>query len=182
MRLASLLLLLSACGQAADTPDGGLDAGPVPQGSEPTGALIVNEVAPQVDGGPDWIELLNRSAEPVDLCAFFVTDGLDRLDHYLALGGAAPPDACTESLLEPGARLIVWADDDPEQGADHAPFKLDGADEVHVLRTTGITEDSLLFLYPADGAGRSLARIPDGEGLFWTTEPTPGAANPAEAP
>jgi hypothetical protein len=181
MRLAAIVLVLSGCGQDAATPDGGVDAGPVAQGSEPTGDLIVNEVAPLVDG-PDWIELLNRSDAPVDLCGFFVTDGLDRLDHYLALGGAAPPDPCTEQLLDSGARLIIYADDDPEQGPDHAPFKLTGADEVHVLRTTGITEDSLLYLYPADGAGRSLARIPDGEGLFWPAEPTPAAANPAEAP
>jgi len=181
--LALVLALAAACGgDDAATPDGGVDAGPVAQGSEPTGDLIVNEVAPRPDTGEDWMELLNRSDAAVDLCSFFVTDQLDRLDHYLPLGGVAPPDACTEQLLDPGARLIIWADDQTELGADHAPFKLSTADEVHVLRTNGALEDALLYLYPADGGGRSLARVPDGAGLFWPAEPTPDAANPEEAP
>ena len=37
--------------------DGGVDAGPVAQGSEPTGDLVVNEVAPRPDGGADWIDV-----------------------------------------------------------------------------------------------------------------------------
>ncbi len=181
-RALLLVALMTACDPEPGAADAGVDAGPVPQGSEPTGDLIVNEVAPRPAAGADWIELYNRSAAALDLCGFFVTDGLDRLDHYLPLGGAAPPDACTERLLGPGERLIVWADDDPELGADHAPFELGLADEVHVLRTTGVTEDSLLFLYPSGGDGRSLARSPDGEGLFWPADPTPGEVNPEVAP
>lgn len=179
---AVIAVMALACGEDPGAADGGIDAGPVAQGSEPDGDLIVNEVAPRPADGADWVELLNRSEGAVDLCGWFLTDLVDRLDHYLPLGGAAPPDACAPRLLGAGERLVVWADDAAEPGLDHAPFQLGVADEVHLVAIDGIAGDGLLYLYPPDGAGRSLARSPDGAGLFWPADPTPGAANPEEEP
>jgi hypothetical protein len=179
--LAIALTLVVGCG-AEEVPTGP-DAAPeiAGQGSVATGMLVVNEVYPR-GAGPDWIELLNRGDEPLDLCGFFVTDSLDRLDHYLPLGGTAPPDACSETLLAPGGYLVVYADGDTAAGPDHAPFKLGMADEAHVVTTQGIPVDSFVYLHPSNASGQSLSRTPNGAGLFYLTEPSPGAANPEVTP
>jgi hypothetical protein len=179
-RLIPLAFLLAACdpGDGALGADAGAsDGGPVGQGSEARGALVINEVSAKPSSGPDWIELHNRSEQAVELCDFFVTDSLDRLDHYHHLGGAPPPSTCTSQLLEAGAYLIIYADDDVLLGPDHAPFKLGLADEAHVVSTEGEAIDSLVFLHSREDEGLSLARVPDGEGLFWVSEPSLGDAN-----
>ena len=176
-------LALAGCDQSAGGgPDGGLDAGPRRQGSSPTGPLVINEVAPRPADGADWLELVNRSDQTVELCDYFVTDSIDRLDHYLLLGPAIYPDRCQSRPLAPGDYLVVVADGDPDAGPDHAPFQLGVADEAHVIGRDGLVVDSFIYLYPQDGDGRSLARSPDGEGLFFLAEPTPGAANPELQP
>lgn len=182
-RLALLsAALLLACGDPALGPDAGTpDAGPLVQGSPATGELIVNEVFSR-GTGPDWIELYNRTDAALDLCDYFVTDSIDRLDHYLALGGIAPPDPCSQRLLGPGEYLTIYADDDPGAGLDHAPFKLGAADEAHVVSATGLPIDTFVYLHPDDAVGQSLARVPDGQGRFYLAEPSPGAANPEVTP
>lgn len=179
-RFSLMALALAACdpGDGAIGPDAGeLDAAPLGQGSEATGALVINEIAAKPLSGSDWLELFNRSDSPLDLCNYFVTDSLDRLDHYHHLGGAPPPADCAPKLLEPGAYLLVFADDDAAAGPDHAPFKLGLADEAHVVSTSGEAVDSLVYLHARSDDGSSLARVPNGEGLFWVTEPSPGEAN-----
>ena len=163
---------LSACSEPAAGPD----AGDLGQGSETTAALVINEVSPKPASGADWLEIMNTSADPIDLCGFFVTDSLDRLDHYYALGGSVPPEPCAPRRLEPGAYLVIYADDDAG-----APFKLGIADEAHVVTISGEPVDSFLYVYPSGFDGESLARTPNGTGRFYPVEPTPSEANP-EAP
>jgi hypothetical protein len=189
VRVSSLILSVAAvlvgvgCGEPPPEaePDAG---GPVTQGSEARGELVINEVAPRPLSGEDWIELYNRSDSALDLCDYFVTDSLDRLDHYLPLGGVAPPDSCEPRMLGAGEYLIVWADDEVTAGIDHAPFHLGVADEAHVVHRTGAAVDSLLYLYRSWGAdaGSSLARVPNGEGVFYFATPSAGAPNPEVVP
>ena len=160
--------------------DAGIDAN-ASQGSNATGELVVNEVAPRTADGIDWLELVNRSSETLDLCDYFATDSLDRLDHYLPLGGAPPPEPCSPRLLGAGEYLVIYADDNVAAGIDHAPFKLGRADGAHVVTATGLAVDSLLFLYPDNGEG-SLSRYPDSEGPFYLAESTPGAPNAEVTP
>lgn len=180
------LVAASACSAGPLGPDAGLPdaAPPVGQGSEASAELVVNEVAPHPASGADWIELVNRSDAPVDLCGYLLTDLSDRLDHYIGLGGVLPPEECPPQELAAGAYLVVWADDGAGagDGALHAPFKLGDADEVHILTVTGLGVDGLSYLYPLVDEGPSLARQPDGSGLFYPAEPSPGAANPEPAP
>jgi hypothetical protein len=76
---------------------------------------------------------------------------------------------------------LIYADDDTSAGDDHAPFKLGAADEAHIITTSGEAVDSLIFLHPAGNDGRTLSRQPNGEGLFWIGDPSPGAENPLDA-
>ena len=175
--LWAILLLAGACTDELGLQvDAGFDAAEVGQGSEARGPLVINEVMPKPDVGGDWIELYNRSDAAIDLCNYFVTDSLERLDHYHHLGGSPPPEECQAQFLEVGEYLIVVADDDALAG--HAPFKLGIADQAHVVSLSGEAIDSLIYLYPADGAGMSLARQPNGEGSFWLASPSEGQANP----
>jgi hypothetical protein len=177
----AMLVALNACGGGGELgPDAGpADAAPDPgQGSPARSALVINEVAPDpAAGAADWVEILNRGETPIDLCGVFLTDLADRLDHYHPLGGVLPPDPCPPRLLGPGERLVVVADDGAEPGIDHAGFALGHADEVHLVAIDGLVIDRLLYLLPAGHGGRSLARIPDGEGAFFLAAPTAGAAN-----
>jgi hypothetical protein len=167
---------LSGCPDSASSvPDAG-DL-PGPQGEPATADLVINEVSPRPGAGPDWLEIVNRSGQPIDLCAFFLTDAVDRLDHYLPLGGVAPPDPCTPRWLEPWVYHVVWADDAATAGLDHAPFELGVADEVNLLTTTGLGVDSVVYLFPAGSEGRSLARAPDADGRFSLSMPTRGQPN-----
>jgi hypothetical protein len=174
-------LVLSACDGTEPTvgPDGGSDAAPEQgQGSLPRAALVVNEVSAKSGSGlADWIEIYNRSDVAIDLCDYFLTDSLDRLDHYYHLGSAPPPAVCAAKMLDSGAYYVVYADDDTAAGEDHAPFRLGLADEAHIVSTAGEAVDSLIFLHPSGATGLSLAREPNGEGLFWLTDPTLGAEN-----
>jgi hypothetical protein len=178
LTISAAFAALSACGEPTPAaPDAAPDAAPVGQGSEARNELAINEVAPQTGGGSDWLEIINRSDTTIDLCNYFVTDDLDRLDHYLPLGNAMPPDPCEPRLFEAGDYLVIYADDDAAT-PDHAPFRLGIADAAHVVTITGTPVDSFVYLFPEAEAGQSLARTPDGEGLFFVVDPTPGAANP----
>lgn len=160
---AVFILALAGCGEGGGglcpepvtSPDAGPPAG---QGSAPRGDVVINEVAAD---GPDWIELLNRGSSPADIGGWFVSDAPDRLDHYYRF-----PDGTT---LAPGAYLVVACDE------VQAPFKLGKADGAYLIRPDGSTADAVLYLAPADG---TLARTPDGEGLFFAAAATPGGANP----
>ncbi|KAB2897419.1 MAG: lamin tail domain-containing protein, partial [Kofleriaceae bacterium] len=177
LRVAFALgLALAACGDNIIVPP----PAPRGQGSEATSDLVINEIAPRGDG-PDWVELYNRSVTPIDLCGVFFTDAVDRLDHYLPLGGVMPPAPCPARLLAPGDRLVIHADDTPlVEGAPvdplHAPFALAVADEVHLVSTDGAVIDGLLYLYPPGPeapADVTLARDPDGSGAFFPRAPSP---------
>jgi hypothetical protein len=184
--------LVMACGASGAVPDAAVvpvDAR-VSQGSEARSDLVINEVAPRSQPGADWIELFHRGSMPIDLCGYLLSDAADRLDHYLPLGGVMPPDPCPPRLLSPGAYLVVFADgtlisDGVPIDPAHAPFKLDIADEVHLLTTTGLGVDGLSYLYPLGPSTPptvTLARIPSGSGAFFAGTPTPGASNLEAAP
>ncbi len=180
---ALVVLGAMACGDnSALSPDAtpGPDA-TVSQGAEPRSDLIISEISPMGEG-PDWIEIHNRSGATIDRCDFFVTDDLDRLDHYLALGGAAPQLPCEPQLIEPGGLLLVYADDDAAAGPEHAPFRLGQADEVHLVDLSGRAVDSLIYLFSSEfsSEGLSLARVPTTTGVFFPAAPTPGELNPEE--
>lgn len=173
------LAFLFGCGTPADAP---LDAGvneEQGQGTLALAPLVINEISPKPSAGEDWLELYNRSNAAVDLCDYFVTDSVDRLEHYYHLGKSPPPSSCDPRWLEAGEYLLVWADDGGEGEGDHAPFKLGTAEAAYVVSVRGSTVDSLIYLLPNEKAV-SLARIPNGEGLFWPVTPTPGTVNLGE--
>lgn len=157
------MLLASCQDSSALAPDAAQEG----QGSPPRSDVVVNEVEFAGSSGSDWIELANRTPSAIDLDGFFLTDDGDRLDHYYVFP--------TGTRLAPMGYIVVQADDGASGEGHHAPFKLARADGALLLDKDGLVLDSVLFLGPEDG--RSLARLPDLEGLFFATTPSPGARN-----
>ena len=138
------------------------------------GDLVVNElqalndstVADEEGEYDDWVELHNRGDEAISLAGLYLSD--DATDPW-----AFPlPDA----TLGAGEYLLVWCDNDPEQGPLHAPFALSGDGESLILSSDDAIVDQVDF--GSQETDVSLARLPDGFGAWVAcTTPTPGAAN-----
>jgi hypothetical protein len=165
--IAALLALLLAGCQNSDASEPSPDAGPQGQGSAPRADVVVNEIQFAPTSGPDWIELANRTDHAIHLSGFFVTDEPDRLDHYYVVPA--------ETSIAANGYLVILADDGAVGEGHHAPFKLQRADGAMLLYPDGLVADAVLFL--GLGKDRSLARLPDREGLFFSATSSPAAQN-----
>lgn len=145
--------------------------------------VVINEVmasnvsAVQNEGiFPDWVELYNTSASPVDISDWSLTDSVATRRKFVFPGG---------TFIGANSFLIVWLDGLTNL-AFHASFTISGTtDDVSLynsLAQGGTQQDTVGFgLQITD---LSVGRVPDGGPAFslnlWTlTSPTPEAANVA---
>jgi len=158
--------------------DGGGDDGGGDDGGTGSadGDLYINEfmasndtVYPDEGGAyPDWIELYNAGSETVDLGGWTITDDLEEPDKH----------TLDDSLsIEPGGFLVLFADDDEEEGARHVGFNLSaGGESIGLYRPDGGAIDELD--YGEMGTDISMARVPDGSSNWEVTDsPTPETSN-----
>jgi len=139
--------------------------------------LAINEVMPSNDMTladefgefDDWVEIYNFGSTVVNLGDKYLSDNPDNHDKW------GFPDIS----IQPGEFLLVWVDNDEEQGDLHADFKL-SADGEYI----GIfdSEDNNFSLIDGIGfqnmeADEAIGRFPDGIGSFTTVIPTPGNPN-----
>jgi hypothetical protein len=91
-----------------------------------------NDTAHADDNGEfdDWIELYNASADPINLGGWRISDEEDYDGAF---------EFTDEVVIEGNGYLLVWADNDTDQGPVHTSFKLSGDGEAVVI-------------YDADGA------------------------------
>jgi len=150
----------------------------------PVGQLVINELLASNQGGlrdedgdsPDWIELRNLGAEPVELAGWTLTD--DRAEVAMwALPGRT---------LAPGEHLIVFAsgkDRAPVAGELHASFKLETGGEYLGLFGPNSPAEAVSELapaYPPQRTNLAYGRTETGLPGYLAT-PTPGASNAASA-
>jgi len=140
----------------------------------PVESLVLNELMAGNDSTivdengeyDDWIEIVNTGTEPLNLSGFRFTDDM------------AFPEKFTfpDTVLYPDQYMIIWADDDPEQGSLHANFKLDGDGEEVYLMQNNVIVDQITF--PDMEDDDSWGRWPDLQ-EHWVVQayPTPGAPN-----
>ena len=150
----------------------------------PVGRLVINELLASNQGGlrdedgdsPDWVELRNLGAEPVELAGWTLTD-----DRAEAAMWALPA-----KTLAPGEHLIVFAsgkDRAPPAGELHASFKLETGGEYLGLfgpDSPGQAVSELAPAYPPQRTNLAYGRTETGLPGYLAT-PTPGASNAASA-
>jgi hypothetical protein len=145
-------------------------------------ALVINEFMAQNTGSiqdshgdyDDWIELYNYGGSAVDVAGFYLTDDLTAPTKWRILAG-------DPSVTTIGAHgfLLIWADQEAQQGLLHANFKLSaGGESLGLSDAQGNLLDSLTF--GAQEADVSSGRVPDGTGQWQSLPaPTPGKSNQA---
>ena len=117
----------------------------------------------------DWIELANTGATAFDLAGCYLTDKLDNPTKWTIPTGF---------VLQPGQTLLVWTDEDTNDGPLHASFKLSaGGESIHFFDKDGKTRlDTITFdAQQADVSTGRQAGFPN----TWATfpNPTPRALN-----
>ena len=121
--------------------------------------IFISEVVPDNDGSlvdadgdaPDWIELYNNSAAPIDLTGWHLTDDSANLTQW----------TFPSTHIAPGGILLVFASDKDRAVAGqelHTNFKLKSSGEyVALIRPDGITIEAG-FIYPELPEGVSFGR------------------------
>jgi len=146
---------------------------------DPTPMIFVNEWLASNDGSildefgedDDYIELYNNENIEIDLSGRFLTDDLtDRMKWEIPMGVSIPANGY----------LVIWADNQPEQGATHANFKLSGGGESVGLfdRVDNQLAEIDVVSYTAQTSDVAEGRSPDGSDCFAFFNPSPNAANP----
>ena len=120
----------------------------------------------------DWVELYNAGSQPIDLAGLWFSDQAG------VSGWQIPDDDDEITTVAPGGFIVVWFDEQMEQGLLHVDDKLSaGGESIVVYLEDGVTE--LLHLdFGPQTSDVSQGFSGDGEGDWISFEsPTPGASN-----
>lgn len=129
-------------------------------------SIVMNEVYTKgTEAAPDWVELYNNSAAPVDVSGYKIYDSG-------AQSGSKPKkEIAAGTTIAANDFLVIITDDTTESG-----FGLSSSGEVVWLEdNSGALIDTVAV--PALQATQSYARIPDGGPWQIVTVITPGTAN-----
>jgi hypothetical protein len=143
--------------------------------------LVINElmannagsVRDQDGDADDWIEIYNTGDSPVNIGRMYLTD-----NQTADAGWRVPDNNPVATTIPPKGFLLIWADDEANEGTLHASFKLGSDGEnVRFLAADGKTLiDEVTFGSQAED--RSYGRLPDGSEDWQTiATPTPGKSN-----
>jgi len=147
--------------------------------SGPPPGVVLNEflasnatvIADETGAFADWAELYNPADVPVDLGGYGFTDDLALLGKWTL------PEGTT---IEAGGYLLIWCDNDPEDGPLHTTFKLSASGEELGLSRPVDGGFELLdsYVFGAQTTDVSEGRSSDGalDWVFFTT-PTPRGDN-----
>ena len=111
----------------------------------------------------DWIELYNHSNSTVDLAGYYLTDKIFNLSKWKF------PDV--GSIIAPQSYMIIWCDEDQEQGTLHSNFKLSSNGEfIALVMPDGQTIlDSVSF--PQQNTDVSFGRVWQNDWDYLTPSP-----------
>ncbi|MBO6794621.1 MAG: CotH kinase family protein [Balneolaceae bacterium] len=143
-----------------------------------TSDLVINEfmasnsstITDETGSFPDWVELYNPTDAEISMSGYFLTDDLANQDKW------AFPDTTIPSK----GFLLIWVDDDEEDGPMHASFNLSKSGEDLGLYFDNGSELIAIdaFTYGAQQTDISFGREQDGEaGFIFFSSPTPGTSN-----
>lgn len=136
--------------------------------SRHAGAVVINEVECT---GRDYIEVVNATAEAMDVAGWRLADDFTKQGHQYTLPSG--------TVLAPGDHVVFKQEKDLEAGFAFG-IKC-GQDTVYLLDGARAVVDEIKV--GAVPAGSTFGRLPDATGEFAETCPTPGGENepPASA-
>ena len=120
----------------------------------------------------DWIELYNPNNFSVDVSGFYLSDKQSEKAKF-KIGNTSQ-----QTIIKPKAFMLIWLDDDTEQGILHSNFKLNASsDSIYLTSPNGIQIiDSVAFQNQTSNI--SFGRQHDGDSIWITfKEPTPNSNN-----
>jgi len=140
--------------------------------------IVINEIIARNSGGhrdeagddDDWFEIYNFGDQPVRLNNLWFTDDPDEPYKWKLV-------ADSDTLIHPKEYLVLWADEEPNEGILHTNFKLSGDGEY-----LGIHSEDNLLVDECDFGPQipnvSYGRYPDGNmNWFFFQLSTPGKEN-----
>ncbi len=120
----------------------------------------------------DWIEIRNGNNYPVDLGGIFITDSLGQPTKH-----RIPMSAPDSTIIPAGGFLVLWADDQKEQGVLHLDFSLSGeGEQIGLVQADGKQFIDTLT-YAAFNADQAFGLLDGEEGLFQIVSASPGLPN-----
>jgi hypothetical protein len=121
----------------------------------------------------DWVEIYNSGSAPIDLAGMYLTDNLGNPTKW-----QIPAGYPAQTTVPADGFVVIWADEEPEEGPLHATFKLSaGGEDIGLFDTDGITPvDAVTFGQQVTNI--AYGRYPDAtDNLRFFSTPTPGADN-----
>ncbi|MBW8002450.1 MAG: hypothetical protein FVQ80_10580 [Planctomycetes bacterium] len=122
----------------------------------------------------DWVEIYNYGNTPIDIAGMYLTDNLSNPTKW-----QVPDTNSAATTIEPNGYLLIWTDNETDEGILHASFKInkDNDTELALFHTDGVTIiDSVTF--SQQYVDISFGRFPDSNGQHrFFGYPTPNAAN-----
>ena len=114
----------------------------------------------------DWIELYNKTASPINLNGYFLSDKLTNLTKW----------TFPNVTIQPNSFIIVWADENGSQSGLHANFKLSAAGEaIYLCSPDTLIIDQIIF--GQQQTDISMGRYPNGTGEFIFMTPSYNSSN-----
>jgi hypothetical protein len=128
--------------------------------------IVINEFVANASAdnnkGADWIELYNNTQNIIPLNGIYISDDFENPRKF-----SIPKN----TVIKPDGFVIIWADNENKKNGLHANFKLSASGEEIILYHD--VYDSLDFVtFEAQYEDSSLARFPNGIGIFRTMVPT----------
>ncbi len=137
-------------------------------------ALVrVNEWMPNPTSGDDWFELFNGNPIPVAISDYWLSDNFDTVGSRMTY--RIPKLSFIG--INAYAYRVFYADNNPQNGANHVNFKLGNTEAVGYSQPNGNLIDGVSYTNAL--AGVSSGRLPDGAPniVNFTTSQSPGDLN-----
>jgi hypothetical protein len=150
----------------------------------PIPGLEISEVVSENDdvaldeggGSPDYVEIRNTGETPLDVSGLVLTGYFfTKNERYVFPAG---------TLLAPRQPVIIWCDNNPDQGPFHAPFKINNdGDHLYLSRINSSSQVlSLIDGVDVPPLGDNVAWTRAGAGGLWAENwPTPLQPNAESA-
>ena len=142
-----------------------------------TPGLVINELladnrsfAGAGGGYPDWAELHNPHADPVNLSGMGLSDFIDSPHRFVFSNG---------SIIAAGGYAVVECNPDKPASATNTGFGLKASGDALYLHDARARGGALLdgIKFGFQSPDLALGRNPLASAVWWPSEPTPGAAN-----